>query len=323
MDNTVKEFLDYLFYIGLVTNDSFQIFLNYLNSNINSSKKFKELLMNSFYIYLKSLSDKKQKKISTNIVKNFFQNKIKANLKIIEKLIQIYEINKPQKLKNSFFFWLKKSKINEKNSENDFEESIIKNYYSNEKTLQNKRYIRNFYNRNDNFLNKNNFFSKTIKSHNSSKSILNDFINRQDEFNKNKIKKKEMLIQQNEDEYDLLCTFSPKIRKKSFDKNSYSKINFNKNNNIYQKLYDDYNKRKIEHNRKVSDYFKRIKSESSLSANHSPSKKIIDKGKIEKLYNDYKQREIKRMKLVNKINLENGITFKPDIYRKMNNKQKD
>ena len=104
MDNTVKEFLDYLFYIGLVTNDSFQIFLNYLNSNINSSKKFKELLMNSFYIYLKSLSDKKQKKISTNIVKNFFQNKIKANLKIIEKLIQIYEINKPQKLKNSFFF---------------------------------------------------------------------------------------------------------------------------------------------------------------------------------------------------------------------------
>ena len=323
MDNTVKEFLDYLFYIGLVTNDSFQIFLNYLNSNINSSKKFKELLMNSFYIYLKSLSDKKQKKISTNIVKNFFQNKIKANLKIIEKLIQIYEINKPQKLKNSFFFWLKKSKINEKNSENEFEESIIKNYYSNEKTLQNKRYIRNFYNRNDNFLNKNNFFSKTIKSHNSSKSILNDFINRQDEFNKNKIKKKEMLIQQNEDEYDLLCTFSPKIRKKSFDKNSYSKINFNKNNNIYQKLYDDYNKRKIEHNRKVSDYFKRIKSESSLSANHSPSKKIIDKGKIEKLYNDYKQREIKRMKLVNKINLENGITFKPDIYRKMNNKQKD
>jgi len=323
MDNTVKEFLDYLFYIGLVTNDSFQIFLNYLNSNINSSKKFKELLMNSFYIYLKSLSDKKQKKISTNIVKNFFQNKIKANLKIIEKLIQIYEINKPQKLKNSFFFWLKKSKINEKNSENDFEESIIKNYYSNEKTLQNKRYIRNFYNRNDNFLNKNNFFSKTIKSHNSSKSILNDFINRQDEFNKNKIKKKKMLIQQNEDEYDLLCTFSPKIRKKSFDKNSYSKINFNKNNNIYQKLYDDYNKRKIEHNRKVSDYFKRIKSESSLSANHSPSKKIIDKGKIEKLYNDYKQREIKRMKLVNKINLENGITFKPDIYRKINNKQKD
>ena len=323
MDNTVKEFLDYLFYIGLVTNDSFQIFLNYLNSNINSSKKFKELLMNSFYIYLKSLSDKKQKKISTNIVKNFFQNKIKANLKIIEKLIQIYEINKPQKLKNSFFFWLKKSKINEKNSENDFEESIIKNYYSNEKTLQKKRYIRNFYNRNDNFLNKNNFFSKTIKSHNSSKSILNDFINRQDEFNKNKIKKKEMLIQQNEDEYDLLCTFSPKIRKKSFDKNSYSKINFNKNNNIYQKLYDDYNKRKIEHNRKVSDYFKRIKSESSLSANHSPSKKIIDKGKIEKLYNDYKQREIKRMKLVNKINLENGITFKPDIYRKINNKQKD
>ena len=323
MDNTVKEFLDYLFYIGLVTNDSFQIFLNYLNSNINSSKKFKELLMNSFYIYLKSLSDKKQKKISTNIVKNFFQNKIKANLKIIEKLIQIYEINKPQKLKNSFFFWLKKSKINEKNSENDFEESIIKNYYSNEKTLQNKRYIRNFYNRNDNFLNKNNFFSKTIKSHNSSKSILNDFINRQDEFNKNKIKKKEMLIQQNEDEYDLLCTFSPKIRKKSFDKNSYSKINFNKNNNIYQKLYDDYNKRKIEHNRKVSDYFKRIKSESSLSANHSPSKKIIDKGKIEKLYNDYKQREIKRMQLINKINLENGITFKPDIYRKIFSKKKE
>ena len=29
------------------------------------------------------------------------------------------------------------------------------------------------------------------------------------------------------------------------------------------------------------------------------------------------------MKLVNKINLENGITFKPDIYRKITSKKKD
>ena len=323
MDKTVKEFLDYLFYIGIVTNDSFQNFLNYLNSNINSSKKLSELLMNSFYIYLKSLSEKKQKKISSNIVKNFFQNKRKANIKIIQNLINIYEKNKPQKLKNSFFYWLKRTKNNEKISENDFEESILKNYFS-EKTIQNKRYIRNFYNRSNNLLNTNNFQSKTIRSHNSSRSVLNDFINRQDEFNKNKLKKKEMLIQQNEDEYDLLCTFSPKIRKKSFDKNANnSKTTFNKNNNIYQKLYNDYHKRKNDHNRKVCDYFKRIKSESSLSSNHSPSKKFIDRGKIEKLYNDYKQREIKRMQLINKINLENGITFKPDIYRKIFSKKKE
>ena len=323
MDKTVKEFLDYLFYIGIVTNDSLQIFLNYLNFNINSSKKLRELLMNSFYNYLKSLSKKKQIKISSNIVNNFFQNKIKANIKIIENLIEIYEKNKPQKVKNSFFLWLKRTKHKEKNSENDFEESILKNYYS-EKKIQNKRFIRNFYNRNDNPLNTNNFQSKTIRSNNSSRSILNDFINRQDEFYKNKIKKKEMLIQQNEEEYDLLCTFSPKIRKKSFDKNSHnSKTIFNKNKNIYQKLYNDYHNRKIVHNRKVCDYFKRIKSESSLSSNYSPSKKLIDKGKIEKLYSDYKQREIKRIKLVNKINLENGITFKPDIYRKITSKKKD
>ena len=82
MDKTVKEFLDYLFYIVIVTNDSLQIFLNYLNFNINSSKKLRELLMNSFYNYLKSLSKKKQIKISSNIVNNFFQKKIKANIKI-------------------------------------------------------------------------------------------------------------------------------------------------------------------------------------------------------------------------------------------------
>ena len=53
MDETAKEFLDYLLYIGFVSKDCLENFLNCLNSNVNSSEKIKEILSNTFYFYLK------------------------------------------------------------------------------------------------------------------------------------------------------------------------------------------------------------------------------------------------------------------------------
>ena len=164
---------------------------------------------------------------------------------------------------------------------------------------------------------------KRSKSNNTSRTILQDFMIRQDEFNKYKKRNKEKLIKQNEDEFSKYCTFSPHIKRKSFEKNYSLTTNQNNyssdpNNNIYQKLYDDSNRRLIIRNQKMVDYVKRIKSESNFTTQNglSSSKKGIDRNKIEKLYNDYKQKLNKRKELTDKYYKEEGITFKPYISKK-------
>jgi hypothetical protein len=146
---------------------------------------------------------------------------------------------------------------------------------------------------------------------------------RQDEFNKYKKRNKEKLIKQNEDKFSKFCTFSPHIKRKSFEKNYSLTTNQNNyssdpNNNIYQKLYDDSNRRLIIRNQKMVDYVKRIKSESNFATQNglSSSKKGIDRNKIEKLYNDYKQKQNKRKELTDIYYKEEGITFKPYISNK-------
>ena len=84
-------------------------------------------------------------------------------------------------------------------------------------------------------------------------------------------------------------------------------------------MYEDSNRRQIIRNQKLVDYVKRIKSESnfhSQSGNSQNSRKIIDRNKIEKLYNDYKQKQNKRRELTDKIDKEEGITFRPYISKK-------
>ena len=330
MEQTMKEFLDYLCYIGIVSDDSISIFLSSINSNVNSSVKVKEILMNSFYFYIMSLSEKNKKKISVNIVTNFFINKLKVNIKILQNLIKKYEKSYFEKVKISFFHWYKQTFSNNINKEyyhnnksrnessvrnyDDWiDESTINNNVSEKKPIKNTKYTRNLFCSN-NYKN-NNYFSKTLRSrsNNSSRTILQDFISRQDQYNKLQKKNKELLIQQNEDEYDLLCTFIPKIKGKSFERNSSLKNSLNHSKNIYQKLYEDSNRRQKVQSQKLLDYVKHFRSDSSLNSNKRSSKKIFDKNKIEKLYNDYKQKKFKRRELTEKINKEEGITFKPYI----------
>ena len=334
MDETAKEFLDYLLYIGFVSKDCLENFLNCLNSNVNSSEKIKEILSNTFYYYLKSLNDDYQKRLSSKIVNNYFINKYKVNRKKFENLIKIYENFHSKKYKVYFFLWFKKTfsyntnkeyyhktikqndksknSRNSKNIDNE-DDSLMNNCYSEQK-IKSRKYIRNSYY--NNFSRNKNFISRTIrsKSNNSSKSIIQDFMNRQDEFNKNKNIKKEKLRLKNEEEYILLCPFSPKIQGKNYNKN-----NSKESIDVYQKLYDDYNKRKKKEIKKINNYSnKPIKSDSSISVknNNSNARKIINQSKIEKLYNDYKQIQYKKKELENKINLEEGITFKPFIVQK-------
>ena len=49
MDQIGKEFLDYLIYIGLVTNESIKSFILHLKNKINSSDKLKYILKKELF----------------------------------------------------------------------------------------------------------------------------------------------------------------------------------------------------------------------------------------------------------------------------------
>ena len=337
MEQTAKEFLDYLCYIGLVTDDSINIFLTTLNSCVNSSEKIKEILINTLFSFFQNLPEINQKSMSLKLVNKFFEHKLKANTNILKTIIDIYERFQKKKKKHYYNLWYlltfnydMNKMINFHKKKEDIEIKIENNNLDNNLfTFQNTRnnkgssyqnLRKNFYKKNSNEI-----LNKRSKSNNTSRTILQDFISRQDEYNKHKKRNKEKLMKRSEDEFGKNCTFAPHISKKSFDKN-YNNISTNQNNyssdpnnNIYQKLYEDSNRRQIIRNQKIVDYVKRIKSESnfhSQSGNSQNSRKFIDRNKIEKLYNDYKQKQNKRRELTDKIDKEEGITFRPYISKK-------
>jgi len=330
MEKTAKEFLDYLCYIGLVTDDCIHFFLNNLNSNVNSSEKIKEILINTIFSFLKEIPENNIHSISIKLVNKFFEHKIKANNNVIKNLIDLYEKFHTKIKKFYYNIWFLNTfnydmnKLIKFNKKNDIDLNI-ENYktFSYKNPINNSSHSnlrQNFYmNTHQNLIKK----KKRSKSNNTSRTILQDFMIRQDEFNKYKKRNKEKLIKQNEDEFSKYCTFSPHIKRKSFEKNYSLTTNQNNyssdpNNNIYQKLYDDSNRRLIIRNQKMVDYVKRIKSESNFATQNglSSSKKGIDRNKIEKLYNDYKQKLNKRKELTDKYYKEEGITFKPYISKK-------
>ena len=337
MEQTAKEFLDYLCYIGLVPDDSINIFLDNLNSCVNSSEKIKEILINTLFSFFKTLPEINQKSMSLKLVNKFFEHKLKANNNILQNLFNIYEKYKIRKKKHYYDLWYiltfnydmnKMISFNKKKDEIEITENnnINNNINNNLLTFQNTRNKEgtSYENIRKNFYSKNPYdiLNKRSKSNNTSRTILQDFISRQDEYNKHKKRNKEKLMKRREDEFGKSCTFIPNISRKSFDKNyntyqnNYSSY---PNSNIYQKLYEDSNRRQIIRNQKLVDYVKRIKSESnfhSQSGNSQNSRKIIDRNKIEKLYNDYKQKQNKRRELTDKIDKEEGITFKPYISKK-------
>ena len=325
MEQTAKEFLDYLCYIGLVTDDSINIFLTTLNSCVNSSEKIKEILINTLFSFFQNLPEINQKSMSLKLVNKFFEHKLKANTNILKTIIDIYERFQTRKKKHYYNLWYlltfnydMNKMINFHKKKEDIEIKIENNNLDNNLfTFQNTRNYKgssyqnlrkNFYKKNSNEI-----LNKRSKSNNTSRTILQDFISRQDEYNKHKKRNKEKLMKRSEDEFGKNCTFAPHISKKSFDKN-YNNISTNQNNyssdpnnNIYQKLYEDSNRRQIIRNQKIVDYVKRIKSESnfhSQSGNSQNSRKFIDRNKIEKLYNDYKQKQNKRRELTDKIDKE-------------------
>ena len=277
MDKTAKEFLEYLMYIGFINKDSITFFLECMQESTKDlSIGIKKIIIQTLFNYISNIQEKNLNDICLSVVNKFFQNKIKANIPLLKNLFNIYSKNHNFYLKKCFNFW-------KKETFQDFDLSI-KNY---KKTENNS-------------------------SHYSS-TLYQEFINRQREYSRSAAKKREKLFKLNEDYLNSVYTFKPSMKK---NKNK----SFN-NSNIFEKLYEDSTRRKRENSKKLNEIMMQIKTDSNFIYNKNREgnfkiKKNFDKDTIERLYNNYKLNKIKNKELEERINIENGYTFKPTITKK-------
>lgn len=224
----------------------------------------------------------------------------------------------------------------------------INNRYSNNKenkTMSHSEYIPNF-----ELLSHYNI--KTYKNLTNKSSIIKPSKENNIDFNekkttkKNKIKNKSILMQNilNED-FESKCSLSPITRSKNSNNSIFSLIYFNNYNNIKQNnyIYEDYNnlfncktpfcsqtlknskssKENSAYSRLFEDSKKRLKMQNDkkkeqekilnkMACGFSGERKNVDLGRINNLYRS-KERSNTFEKTKNKVEREEGLTFKPMI----------
>ena len=307
MDTYIKEIVDYLEYIGILPKSAISNFNNLYTSfltrysnnnsleNLNSKNKLitsnsssliyssnnnKEFIIQTLSTYIMSLTITQIKNMSSNIIENFFKNKIKVNGRFMSNVFKIYS-NK--KLKKCFEFWKKNSfnnfyEINNNINEINEMETNLKNPISNFnllKKIQNqkskklksqkknisKSFISDSNNTKPNKIKTKKNFISTYNSLNNSTNCSQNFIKRQNEYTKKVQENKEKVKNKSEEELQLLCSFSPKLYENTI------KVKSRYNNNIIntpkssskkkkkkQKLYQEEKVIVIYHQKLQKDY---------------------------------------------------------------------
>ena len=314
MDKIAKEFLDYLIYIGLVTNESIKTFITTLKNRVNSSDKLKEILRNTLFSYLNNLSIEHKKSISSIIVNTFFDNKIKANEHFLHNLIKIYEKQLRITYQEYFERWYTKSFSYDLNKIIKFTSRDNNNFIDSfngieQNIIKSKRGTSQRNNRNK----MNEFISYTnhnkTPSTNISNLIINDFLLKKDDNQFNSIKK-EKLKKYNEDEYENEYIFSPKNEGHTIDHN-YTKLS----SNNFKIINNDNNKNKNIYEKRKNDFPHHFKSESNVTftGKSDISTKKTSKDKISnRLSIDFiSKTNNNKKKLSNKIKHDNGLSYIP------------
>ena len=281
MNGNYKEFIDFLKYVGLITQKTEEAFKKSSNSYKNKKgNDIYSLLSDILEKYLNLLSNNEKSSIAKTIVSKYKENKKNLIHNILLKLIK----NKERKYYFLYFNkWLKNIpfiKENEKSKQNKSE--IMDNNYQNNSSL-------------------NHLENSTI-----------DLINRQQQYMKKYKENKMNYINANEKLNNELCPFTPII----YTKNSKNEKKFlqNSERNPYKRLYDDLEKRQNKHNKILQDNMSLIKSNSVFKSKNpinSKMKKMKSKERIYQLYYDYKKRKNKKNLLQKEIDNERGLTFSP------------
>jgi hypothetical protein len=150
-----------------------------------------------------------------------------------------------------------------------------------------------------------------------------NFLTRQEKFKRSKEKNKQKIIQNIEEEMKTLHTFSPKILKTSNSNKTEKNESFNTYNNCRNLhtincIHTSSSYKNLGSQLPVYMRLYRISKERSMSKSLSrerslETKKSIDSKRIDKLYNDHKVFNVKKKNLRKSIDLEQGITFKPEV----------
>ena len=303
MNGAIKDFLDFLMYIGIVSNKTSNNFNKNLSSIMQNSTNEKkqnkksniyQILSKTLNNYFTSLSSNDIKLISENITNKYKDNKFK----IIKNLMRNMILNKEQKNKLNY---LEKWVDNCNKLKN--EELKLTIQKQEEENINNNLTIKSPHNqKNENEKNLTPF-----------EKGQRDLIHRQkqhlEKFQKNKMEQIEKIEQLN----NQLCPFSPTIYTKN-SKNAKSFMHTSERN-PYKRLYEDVAKRQSKILQTEKEENEKIKRNSVWKS----SNKLFLQGKsniedtINKLYNDHKKYENKKRIMRNNIDKESGLTFQPDV----------
>ena len=280
----MKEFIDYTFYIGVITTETFPLFVQllqekkYINYNYKNDEEKSKVIKKVFIEYFFKLTTEQKKIISSNIYEKFICNKKKSSQRGLIKMFSIYKKKKNENIKDKLYKWRMK----------------IPNY-KNIYNIFNKKNI----NDNNNLINYNNnniFFTKYLKDSQSEINILkpnniiyrkyinDNFMNRLSHYSFKSDNSKEKLYNSNEEIYEMSCTFTPNL-------------------SLTKSINDNFHKKKL--------------SQDFDNSNLKNNKMIF-----ERLYNQYKINNNNKKILQKKFDSNDGITFSPKINKTKHFKKK-
>ena len=328
-----------------------QNYLNKANSNLHPISKQINSGNNSVYIDKTktntnnshtNLSSKKTKKTKSKVNIDYIINlsKSKTEHNIIPERTSAY-IKEQEELTNFCTF---KPKINKSSSFSRYWNSSNKRpidrlYLDSKNRIARKEM--EFLKKTNLESKQNTFQPRFISS--SVKRVKSDFDKRLKEFEINKKNKIQKLSQDIEEEQKQQFTFTPKINEITYNNsNKYNKRNINSLNNnnnytisnisknstinqsmisknntnskkipAYKRLYNENKNKLIRQEKREKEELEKIKKNSSKISEGNNN--ILDKKKIEELYNDYKMKKTRLKIKQEEIEKEQGITFHPEL----------
>ena len=248
-----QEFINYLKYIGFISEETFKIFSSEFDSfpepeNSNNNPKMK--IITTMRNYIKALSEEQILKIMGSIYDRYSENKIKISSK---KLLNLFKIYRNKELKFYMIYWnklsqylmhkeIQKYQIYQTNNKSDdnFESKALNNNSNIISKSNNKISFPN----NISTIKQGNSDINTVTVNKKTKNVLNirpkslskEFILRQEKFIKMKKQNLMKNIDNNEEEFQSLYTFKPCLVKTM---NSFTGNNKLRNENLYNnKLHE-------------------------------------------------------------------------------------
>ena len=265
----------------------------------------------------KSINSKKQKKNFKNSASMYDINTTWGykELKELEECTFKPKINK---LKRT----ITPSKLSPKQREKEHQSRFDKLYYDNEKYQLSKQ-IKAI--QLDHTINKDMTFNPNINNSNLSKEVKKEnFENRIKAYLEIKNKHSQEIKNKIDEECEQNCSFTPKINTSNITKNNSNSSLFNKTNNkekyqsqnmsplpVYLRLFEESkirSKKQDQRKKELDNYI------NSLSNSFSKKNQVVDFNKINELYKNKNKLKINE-KTKNKVQNEEGITFKPYIYK--------